>query len=264
MVLIRKLIVAVFFALCATAQPVIPQLSARIPHVELGEPTPETQPTRPDVEFSVEQYPVHLAYRQAYTATVVIYVQGHKKGTGVLLKSPAKDAAPMVLTAFHVVDDLQDITVRFLGESVHVRAMVVHADSDRDLALIGLINAGDEHKGVVFGKTLPKLGDPVTVIGNPNLSTGSISRGILSNVMVPPQERVAYYRTDAATYLGNSGGGLFNARGQLIGIAHASEIGYFNPNVPAPFPVPGGALFIGLPTILEFLEGVSFQQPYGK
>lgn len=93
-------------------------------------------------------------------------------------------------------------------------------------------------RAATIASSTPKLGSQVIAIGNPNFEGLSATRGIISveseqidvyvgneeNVPVSTNEVVSYraIRFDAAINGGNSGGGLFNEKGELVGIPSAS------------------------------------------
>lgn len=135
-------------------------------------------------------------------------------GTGVVIKSSGR-----ILTNFHVVDGLQNITVIFNDGSAYP-ANVLYTDSLSDLAVIQINK---------LGLTPVKFADPATVqqgntviaIGTPlSLSMrNTITRGIVSATDVCLSD--GYYpllQTDAAINPGNSGGPLINMRGECVGI----------------------------------------------
>lgn len=140
-------------------------------------------------------------------------------GAGVIIRS---DGA--ILTNEHVVKDAKSIKVTVGG--IEYDADYLHGDASSDLAVI-LCEGAKNLPTVVFGdSTALYQGQYVMSIGNPyglndTLSTGTVSslgRDILYRDGVQEIMYANMIQTDTSTNPGNSGGGLFNERGELVGI----------------------------------------------
>ena len=150
------------------------------------------------------------------------------------------DASGFVVTNHHVIAKSEDITV-ILSDNTKLKATVVGSDSKTDLALLK-VTAEKPLPFVSFGNSDDtKVGDWVIAIGNPFGLGGSVSAGIVSarqrNINAGPFDD--FIQTDAAINRGNSGGPLFNIKGEVIGINSA----IFSPsggNVGIGFAVPSG------------------------
>ncbi|HSK09009.1 MAG TPA: trypsin-like peptidase domain-containing protein [Vicinamibacterales bacterium] len=145
------------------------------------------------------------------------------------------DTAGHILTNHHVVEGAERITVR-LADGRSVRARVVGADPDTDIALIKI--DGDPRLPVaVLGDSAQlRVGDWVCAIGNPLGYEHTLTVGVVSykgrKLFDPSLDN--YIQTDAAINFGNSGGPLLNARGEVVGInaavsSRASNIGFAVP-----------------------------------
>lgn len=134
-------------------------------------------------------------------------------GSGFLISSPG-----YVMTNHHVVGGNREVIV-IIGKQEQ-RATVVRSDPGRDVALLKLNNTfAAEPLQVNSGRV--SLGEEIYVVGTPldeSLSF-SISRGIISARRTVDQRN--YYQTDTAVNPGNSGGPVFNASGNVIGITVA-------------------------------------------
>ena len=93
------------------------------------------------------------------------------------------------------------------------------------------------------------VGESVYTIGNPEGDGFSVTEGIISvdneyiTLDIDGTERsYRSIRTDVALYSGNSGGGLFNNRGQLVGLSNAGKGDEENINYAVPLPVVRGAV----------------------
>jgi len=139
-----------------------------------------------------------------------------------------------VVTNNHVVKDADEIVIT-MTDGREFTAEMVGSDSKTDLALVKLEKA-DNLPYVSFGDDdESRVGDWVVAIGNPFGLGGSASTGIISargrDIRSGPYDD--YIQVDAAINRGNSGGPLFNLRGQVIGINTA----IYSPN--------GGSVGIG-------------------
>lgn len=142
-------------------------------------------------------------------------------GTGFLINN-AGDLA----TNNHVVNGQKHVTVT--GVSGTYQGTVVGTDPLDDLAVVH-INPPKGVRPLPLGTATTLLpGQPVVAIGNPFQLTATITEGIVSglNRSMPSQsgrEMSGLIQTDAALNPGNSGGPLFNAAGQVVGINTAIE-----------------------------------------
>ncbi|MGI6721321.1 MAG: S1C family serine protease [Anaerovoracaceae bacterium] len=142
-------------------------------------------------------------------------------GSGVVIKSNG-----YIMTNNHVISGASNITVKVDGKSY--KAKVVGVDSENDVAVLK-INA-TRLKAVTYGNSDQiDVGDMAVVIGNP-LGTlgGSVSAGIISATnrkITLENQTMELIQTDASVNPGNSGGGMFNGDGQLIGLVVAKSSG---------------------------------------
>lgn len=128
----------------------------------------------------------------------------------------------LIATNNHVIEDAGRIYVTLNGDETQYEATVVAADSYSDLAILKIDKTG--LTPVKFGSSSSlRLGDTVFVIGSPynGLFANSVSSGIVSGLdreMVLNSATQTFIQTDAAVNPGNSGGPMFNANGELVGI----------------------------------------------
>jgi serine protease Do len=123
-----------------------------------------------------------------------------------------------ILTNAHVVDGADEITVRLIDKR-EFKAKVIGADKRTDVALIKIeasglptVRMGDPNK--------LKVGEWVLAIGSPFGFDNTVTAGIVSGKgrSLPQENLVPFIQTDAAVNPGNSGGPLFNMRGEVVGI----------------------------------------------
>jgi serine protease Do len=124
----------------------------------------------------------------------------------------------LILTNAHVVRDAQEVTVK-LADRRELKAKVLGADPATDIAVLKVKTSG--LPTVKFGdpKTL-QVGDYVLAIGAPFGFDQSATAGIVSakGRSLPGDAYVPFIQTDAAVNPGNSGGPLFDAGGDVVGI----------------------------------------------
>jgi serine protease Do len=138
-------------------------------------------------------------------------------GSGFLI---SKDG--IIVTNHHVIDDASDITVS-LFDGTKYKAKIIGIDKKTDIALLK-INPTKELKFATFGDSQEaRIGEWVIVIGNPYGLGGSVSLGIVSarGRDINNTQSDEFIQTDAAINKGNSGGPMFNVRGEVIGVSTA-------------------------------------------
>jgi serine protease Do len=124
----------------------------------------------------------------------------------------------IILTNAHVVRDAKEVTVK-LQDRREYRARVLGADPKTDVAVLKIEAA---HLPVVpIGKSSElKVGEWVLAIGSPFGLDSTVTAGVVSakGRSLPDDSSVPFIQTDVAVNPGNSGGPLFNTRGEVIGI----------------------------------------------
>ena len=123
-----------------------------------------------------------------------------------------------VLTNAHVVSNASEVTVR-LTDRREFAAKVIGADRNTDVAVIK-IDAKDLPTVTIGDANQIRPGEWVVAIGSPFGMENSVTAGIVSATSrsIPGDTSVPFIQTDVAVNPGNSGGPLFNMRGEVIGI----------------------------------------------
>ena len=129
------------------------------------------------------------------------------------------DAAGVIVTNNHVIEDADEITVT-LHDNRTLKAAVVGRDPKTDLAVLK-VESAQALPAVPFGDSdAIRVGDWVVAIGNPFGLGGTVTAGIVSargrNINSGPYDD--FIQTDASINQGNSGGPLFNMAGEVVGI----------------------------------------------
>ena len=158
------------------------------------------------------------------------------------------DASGFIATNNHVIEGADDIEVNFANGS-KLKAKLVGTDPKTDLALLK-VEPKAPLKAVPFGDSrVMRIGDWVMAIGNPFGLGGSVTVGIISargrNINAGPYDN--FIQTDAAINRGNSGGPLFNMKGEVIGINTA----IISPS--------GGSIGIGFSVPTELAQNIFTQ-----
>lgn len=123
-----------------------------------------------------------------------------------------------ILTNAHVVKDASEVTVK-LTDRREYRAKVLGADPKTDIAVIK-IEAKNLPVVQLGQASALKTGEWVLAIGSPFGFENTVTAGVVSakNRTLPSDSTVPFIQTDVAVNPGNSGGPLFNARGEVVGI----------------------------------------------
>lgn len=143
-------------------------------------------------------------------------------GSGVIISQDG-----YIATNNHVVDGASKITVR-LYNGDQFEAKLIGKDPQTDIAVVKIEAQG--LKPATYGNSENLIVGELTVaIGNPLGSLGgTVTDGIISALdreITVEGESMTLLQTNAAVSPGNSGGGLFNSKGELIGIVNAKSTG---------------------------------------
>lgn len=178
-----------------------------------------------------------------HTRNAVVTLTGtNALGAGVLV-----DETGLVLTNYHVVaGQIRDPRQRVLGgvtdasslaqQPIRARfvdgrelpAELLVADRDRDIALLRLTPADSAERFPFAARGHShelRVGETVFAVGNPFGLEHSVSQGVVAGIGrtgLLRSRQTPLLQLDAAINLGNSGGPIFNLRGQLVGITTAT------------------------------------------
>ena len=134
-------------------------------------------------------------------------------GSGFIIKENG-----MVITNNHVISGADDILIKV--NSKEYKAEVVGADPYMDIAVLKM-KTNDKFFPVKFGDSdKARVGDWVVAIGHPFGLGGTVTSGIVSarNRDIGMTRYDDFIQTDASINQGNSGGPLFNLKGEVVGI----------------------------------------------
>ena len=143
-------------------------------------------------------------------------------GSGVIISEDG-----YILTNNHVVEGQSTVKVT-TSDKQQYDATVVGTDDKTDIAVLKIDASGltpaviGDSDGLVVGETAVAVGNPLGTLG------GTVTDGIISALdreVTVNNQTMTLLQMSAAVSPGNSGGGLFNERGELIGIVNAKSSG---------------------------------------
>jgi len=134
-------------------------------------------------------------------------------GSGFIVSSDG-----VILTNAHVVADADEVMVK-LTDRREFKAKVLGVDKTTDIAAIK-IDAKDLPVVKIGDPSKTRVGEWVVAIGEPYGFENTVTAGIVSAKAraLPQDSYVPFIQTDAAVNPGNSGGPLFNLKGEVIGV----------------------------------------------
>ena len=147
------------------------------------------------------------------------YVQ-QGAGSGVIISQDG-----YILTNNHVINGANSVKVR-LRDSTEYDATIIGSDSDNDIALLKVSATGlspatfGDSNSLAVGDYEVAIGNPLGELGGP-VTDGIISA--LARKVTIEDTQMTLLQTNAQVNPGNSGGGLFNANGELVGIVNAKQ-----------------------------------------
>jgi len=170
-------------------------------------------------------------------------------GSGFIIKENGT-----VVTNNHVIANAEDILVR-VGDKEY-KAKVVGADPYMDIAVLKM-ETKDKFSPVSFGDSdKARVGDWAVAIGNPFGLGGTVTAGIISarNRDINLTRYDDFIQTDASINQGNSGGPLFNLKGEVIGINTAIIAPGQSGSIGIGFAIPANAASNVIDQLMEFGE----------
>ena len=168
-------------------------------------------------------------------------------GSGFIIKEDG-----IVITNNHVIANAEDILVR-VGDKEY-KAKLVGADPYMDVAVLKM-ETKDKFQTVKFGDSdTARVGDWAIAIGNPFGLGGTVTAGIISarNRDINLTRYDDFIQTDASINQGNSGGPLFNLKGEVIGI-NTAILGQSG-SIGIGFAIPANAASNVIDQLVEFGE----------
>lgn len=177
--------------------------------------------TTSEIVNKVAQSVVEIATESVVTSNFAQQYVQKGAGSGVIISDDG-----YIITNYHVIEDANNITVTLSDGSTNYTATLVGGDKENDIALLKIDATG--LSPATFGDSSNlAVGDYVVAIGNPlGELGGTVTDGIISALAREVKidgNNMTLLQTNAQISPGNSGGGLFNANGELIGITNAKD-----------------------------------------
>lgn len=163
--------------------------------------------------------------------TVLSYESAAAAGTGIVLTSDGR-----ILTNNHVVEGATSITVTVVSTGAEYTAEVVGTSATEDLAVLELVDASGLAVADLDSTGAVAIGDTVTGVGNAN-GTGTLTAAAGTVLDLEQQitaqnadgsdaeDLIGLIEVDADIQSGESGGPLFDADGEVIGVNTAASSG---------------------------------------
>ncbi len=157
--------------------------------------------------------------------------------TGTMQGSAVAVSANQLLTNCHVLESAQKVTLH-QGKK-QIAARIAAADPANDRCVLAIADATLTPIRGMRQRSELEIGEALFTLGTPNGLELSISNGVLSGIR--EEDGHAYLQTTAPISPGSSGGGLFDARGNLVGITTLVLIGSEHLNQSLNFAIPSDA-----------------------
>lgn len=216
---------------------------------------------------SAQQVVPHLrrGYDASYTVLAYpallfeLFDRPQGQGSGTVIQCQ-KGKPIIALTAFHVIEKIALFPAGYVvlynqENKIRIVTKILKVAKDEDLALVrGIENLKTDCPYVDIAKKEPLLGSVLWTIGTPGGIEKNITNGVYSKKYLVKNHIT--YRTTLDIFFGNSGGGVFNDAGELVGVVNQlqqymiqTEDGAFK----IPILVPGGSIVLSLETVTKFI-----------
>lgn len=213
----------VLLSLLAQAAPTPPELGASVaPLVDRVKGSVVTIQSTKVIPRVVNEDPMMQYFRERFGLGGARVRKETERGLG---SGFVVNKAGIILTNNHVVAGADEVWVQ-LSDDRRFEARVVGTDPSTDVAVVKLNRPPGDLRPVQIGNSdQVRVGDYVLAIGNPLGLGQTVTMGIVSAKNRMLGGRITQYedfiQTDAAINQGNSGGPLFNFKGEVIGINSA-------------------------------------------
>lgn len=188
----------------------------------VAEPTEDTSPAIYVAEKNINSVVGVITNTQTWDQSRGVTAEPVAQGSGVVIAEGG-----YILTNYHVIADGTAYQI-LMPSGEKVDAELVGTDSSTDLAVLKVDDeAASQLVPVTVGTTDSlKVGSTVVAIGNPGgeVLANTVTQGVVSALErntvsgSNASRQISYIQHDAAINSGNSGGGLFNYKGELVGI----------------------------------------------
>ncbi|MES3000082.1 MAG: DegQ family serine endoprotease [Pseudomonadota bacterium] len=201
-------------ALAASTLPDFPRITERYGPAVVNISVTGTRKTSAEESGEMDPFEFFRRFQQGPRGrTPQRDVPMHGMGSGFIVSADG-----VILTNAHVVKDANEVTVK-LTDRREYRAKVLGSDPKTDVAVLKI--DAKNLPVVTLGNTKDlRVGEWVLAIGSPFGFENTVTAGVVSakGRSLPDDSSVPFIQTDVAVNPGNSGGPLFNGRGEVVGI----------------------------------------------
>jgi serine protease Do len=216
--MLKRLLPALFLVLPLAAAAQLPDFTDLVERqgpavVNISTTQSVRNPLLPQIPNLQEDDPFYEFFRRFMPNPGPREFQSQSLGSGFIISQDG-----YILTNAHVVQAADEITVK-LNDKRELKAKVIGADRRTDIALLKV--EATSLPAVKFGDPSKlKVGEWVVAIGSPFGFENTVTAGIVSakGRSLPQENYVPFIQTDVAVNPGNSGGPLFNLKGEVVGI----------------------------------------------
>lgn len=215
-----------------TSQPTLDELQqgVTVTHVAVGETEFNSDGSFKYTRDLVAAVRDSVVYVEVYTRSYHNATDPYGAGSGIIISSDG-----YIITNAHVVDSMDRFVIHVTttdpiegtGVVEEYEATLVGSDTDTDLAVLK-IDAEGLNAAVLGDSDELRLGDDVVAIGNPLGLETSVTKGVVSGLnreqYSTSERELSSIQTDASINSGNSGGGLFNMHGEVVGVVNSKLV----------------------------------------
>jgi serine protease Do len=216
--MLKRFVIALFFLMPVMAVAQLPDFTELVEKqgpavVNISTTQTARNPLAPQIPQLQEDDPFYEFFRRFMPDQGPREFRAQSLGSGFIVSQDG-----YILTNAHVVEGAEEVSVK-LTDKREFKAKVIGSDRRTDVALIKIDASG--LSAVRFGDPGKlKVGEWVVAIGSPFGFENTVTAGIVSakGRSLPQENFVPFIQTDVAVNPGNSGGPLFNLKGEVVGI----------------------------------------------
>jgi serine protease Do len=188
------------------------------------EPKPEAKVPAKEPELvsgdGKERTPAQIfaEYAPAVVTVTVKSPMGEGGGTGFIL-----DGSGTIATAYHVIDHASEIKIKLMDGTIAEAVEILVENQPNDLALLRIKTAKLPAPIVLGDSDKIAVGERAVSIGNPLGLEHTLTDGVISSRRMMEGRKMIQMSTPVSP--GNSGGPLFNSKGEVVGVSTAIFMG---------------------------------------
>ncbi|TYS70348.1 trypsin-like peptidase domain-containing protein [Sutcliffiella horikoshii] len=170
----------------------------------------------PSIQFLLKSHELSKDSDIQVWKEAVVTINGNgRKGTGFVVS-----AAGIIVTNFHVIDNMKDIQVSFSNGEIY-SAEMFKENPENDLALLKVVELKKELSSLRLSEQKVKPNRPIYIIGNPLAHTFIVNEGT-SGEMIRSSLQSEVLLIDVPVHSGNSGSPVLTKDGLVVGVVYAT------------------------------------------